>query len=352
MARKVAVVTGITGQDGSYLAENLLAKGYEVHGLRRRSSTFNTSRIDHIYRDPLETRSNFFLHYGDMSDSTSLIRLLTLAKPTEIYNLGAQSHVAVSFETPEYTAESSGLGALRLLEAIRTTQLDGVCKFYQASTSELFGGLSKESFSESSPLRPRSPYAASKLFAYWTTINYREAYGIWASNGILFNHESPRRGETFVTRKITRGLARIKYGLQSNLVLGNLDATRDWGHAKDFVEAMTLMMQQKTPDDFVIATGESHSVREFATLAANEIGIDLKWIGSGINESAVDQNGKTFITLDKGYERPTEVMNLLGDYSKAKRILGWEPTISFAELVKEMALHDDFLASNEASRKN
>lgn len=348
MTRKVAAITGITGQDGSYLAELLISKGYEVHGLRRRSSSFNTARIEHLYLDPFEKKSNFFLHYGDMTDTTSLSRFLTLVKPTEIYNLAAQSHVAVSFETPEYTAETGGLGTLRLLESMRSSNLLENTKFYQASTSELFGGLENVPLNEKSAFRPRSPYASAKLYSYWTTVNYREAYKLWAANGILFNHESPRRGETFVTRKITRGLARVKYGLQSHLVLGNLDATRDWGHAKDFVNAMWLMLQQNVPEDFVIATGKSHSVREFATLAAKEIGIELTWVGKGINEYATDQKGRTVITLDKGYERPTEVNDLLGDYSKAKKILGWEPKISFPELVKEMALHDDFLAEKEA----
>jgi GDPmannose 4,6-dehydratase len=275
---------------------------------------------------------------------------LSEVRPTEIYNLAAQSHVAVSFETPEYTAETGGLGALRILEAIRATNLVSSTKFYQASTSELFGGLDNVPLNEKSAFRPRSPYASAKLYSYWTTVNYREAYGIWAANGILFNHESPRRGETFVTRKITRGLARVKHGLQSHLVLGNLNATRDWGHAKDFVNAMWLMLQQNEPDDFVIATGESHSVREFATLAATEIGIELQWKGSGSEEVALDQNGQTVITLDKGYERPTEVMNLLGDFSKAKKTLNWKPTILFKDLVKEMALHDDLLASQESLR--
>lgn len=350
VTKKIAAITGITGQDGSYLAELLLSKGYEVHGLRRRSSSFNTGRIEHLYLDPFEQKTDFFLHYGDMADSTSITRFLSEVRPTEIYNLAAQSHVAVSFETPEYTAETGGIGALRILEAIRATNLVSSTKFYQASTSELFGGLDNVPLNEKSAFRPRSPYASAKLYSYWTTVNYREAYGIWAANGILFNHESPRRGETFVTRKITRGLARVKHGLQSHLVLGNLNATRDWGHAKDFVNAMWLMLQQNAPDDFVIATGESHSVREFATLAAAEIGIELEWKGSGSEEVALDQNGKTVITLDKGYERPTEVMNLLGDFSKAKKTLNWKPTISFKDLVKEMALHDDLIASQESLR--
>ena len=352
MTSKVAVVTGITGQDGSYLAELLLSKGYEVHGLRRRSSTFNTSRIDHLYSDPFQEKSNFFLHYGDMSDSTSLIRMLSLSKPVEIYNLGAQSHVAVSFETPEYTAESSGLGTLRLLEAIRTSNLAESCKFYQASTSELFGGLSNEAYSEKSEFRPRSPYAASKLFAYWTTVNYREAYNIWAANGILFNHESPRRGETFVTRKITRGLSRIKHGLQDKLVLGNLDAERDWGHAKDYVEAMWLMMQQEKPEDFVISTGAKHSVRDFVNYSAAALGMKIKWDGEGKDERVLDISGKTILSLDSGYERPTEVNQLLGDSSKARSILGWSPKISFEDLVIEMTKADELLAISEKNLRN
>ena len=340
MTRKVAAITGITGQDGSYLAELLLSEGYEVHGLRRRSSSFNTGRINHLYSDPFESESNLVLHYGDMSDSTSLIKFLNDSQPTEIYNLAAQSHVAVSFETPEYTAETSGLGALRLLEAMRTVGLSQTCKFYQASTSELFGGLSIDAYDELSSLRPRSPYAAAKLFAYWTTINYRESYGMWAANGILFNHESPRRGETFVTRKITRALTRIKYGLQKHLVLGNLDATRDWGHASDYVRAMWLMMGKEIPVDYVIATGQSHSVREFVNCVAKELNLDLIWQGDGLNEQALNKNGDVLISVDKGYWRPSEVENLLGDATKAREELGWEPKVSFQALVSEMVKND------------
>lgn len=350
MTKKVAAITGITGQDGSYLAELLLAEGYEVHGLRRRSSSFNSGRINHLYSDPFEKRSRFVLHYGDMSDSTSLIKFLNDSQPTEIYNLAAQSHVAVSFETPEYTAETSGLGALRLLEAMRTVGISETSKFYQASTSELFGGLSKDPYNEESALRPRSPYASAKLFAYWTTINYRESYGMWAANGILFNHESPRRGETFVTRKITRALSRIKYGLQNHLVLGNLDATRDWGHASDYVKAMWLMMGKETPTDYVIATGHSYSVREFVTCVAAELGLDLTWAGSGLEEQGLNKDGKVIVSVDKGYWRPSEVADLLGDASKARLELGWEPQISFESLVSGMVRNDEQACIQELSR--
>ncbi len=341
MTRKVAAITGITGQDGSYLAELLLSEGYEVHGLRRRSSSFNTARINHLYTDPFEKESRLFLHYGDMSDSTSLIKFLNDSRPTEVYNLAAQSHVAVSFETPEYTAETSGLGALRILEAMRTVGIAQESKFYQASTSELFGGLSKDPYDELSSLRPRSPYATAKLFAYWTTINYRESYGMWAANGILFNHESPRRGETFVTRKITRALSRIKHGLQNHLVLGNLDATRDWGHASDYVRAMWLMMGQETPSDYVIATGHSYSVREFVSYAAAELGVDLCWVGSGLDEQGLNKDGEVIVSVDKGYWRPSEVANLLGDAARARKELNWEPKVSFETLVSEMVRNDE-----------
>lgn len=352
MSRKVAAITGITGQDGSYLAELLLSEGYEVHGLRRRSSSFNTERINHLYSDPFESKSKFNLHYGDMSDSTSLIKFLDDSKPTEIYNLAAQSHVAVSFETPEYTAEASGLGALRLLEAMRTVGITQSCKFYQASTSELFGGESKDSYNEFSALRPRSPYASAKLFAYWTTINYRESYGMWAANGILFNHESPRRGETFVTRKITRALTRIKYGLQRNLVLGNLDATRDWGHASDYVKAMWLMMNREVPNDYVIATGQSYSVRDFINLSARQLDLDLTWKGFGLDEQGLNGKGEVIISVDKGYWRPSEVSDLLGDATKARLELGWEPQISFQSLVAEMIKHDEEACIQELQNRN
>jgi GDPmannose 4,6-dehydratase len=340
MTKKVAAITGITGQDGSYLAELLLSKGYEVHGLRRRSSTLNTGRIDHLYKDPFESKTEFYLHYGDMSDSLSLINFLTAVKPDEIYNLAAQSHVGVSFENPEYTANAGALGCLRLLEAVRLSRLSRTTKFYQASTSEMYGGLQAEALSEISPFSPRSPYAVAKLYAYWTTINYRSAYGLHASNGILFNHESPRRGETFLTRKVTKGLARIAFGRLNHLTLGNLDAERDWGHAKDYVEAMWLMLQQEEPSDYVIATGKSCSVRDFVTMAAKEYAIELTWHGTGTEEKAFNKNGDIVITVDPTYFRPLEVDFLLGDPSKAKSQLLWEPKYSLEDLVQEMCRYD------------
>jgi len=350
VTKKIAAITGITGQDGSYLAELLLEKGYEVHGLRRRSSSFNSQRIEQIYKDPLEYSTNLHLHYGDITDSSSLNRFLSIAKPDEIYNLAAQSHVGVSFETPEYTAETAALGPLKLLESMRS--LGGIeqAKFYQASTSELFGGISKNAFNETSLMVPRSPYAAAKLMAYWTTINYREAYGFWAVNGILFNHESPRRGETFVSRKITRGLSRIKHGLQNHLVLGNLDATRDWGHARDYVVAMWKMMQIEKPIDMVISTGQSHSVREFVQIAAELLDIPIYWEGVGLNERGFLQNGQEIIKVDKGYFRPTEVSDLLGDSKLARETLDWRPTTSFRELIKEMVDSDEKLALRDLGK--
>ncbi len=332
---KKAVITGVTGQDGAYLAEFLLNKGYEVHGIKRRTSLFNTARIDHLFHDEHEGQTHFHLHHGDMTDSSSLIHILSKVRPDEVYNLAAQSHVAVSFEEPEYTANSDAMGALRLLEAIRTLGLEKTTRYYQASTSELYGGIYKEAQSETTPFYPRSPYAAAKLYAYWITVNYREAYGIFACNGILFNHESPIRGETFVTRKITRALARIKLGKQKTLYLGNLDALRDWGHAKDYVEAMWLMLQQPKPEDFVIATGEQHSVREFVELVGKELGMKIDWQGKGVNEVGLC-NGQEIVKVDQRYFRPTEVETLLGDASKAKSKLNWQPKISFAQLVKEM----------------
>ncbi|MDD3519451.1 MAG: GDP-mannose 4,6-dehydratase [Chromatiales bacterium] len=340
MTTKKALITGITGQDGAYLAEFLLKKGYEVHGIKRRSSLFNTDRIDHLYQDPHESDRRFILHHGDMTDSSSLIRIVQAVRPDEIYNLAAQSHVAVSFEEPEYTADSDALGALRLLEAIRILGLEGKTRYYQASTSELFGKVQETPQRETTPFYPRSPYAAAKLYAYWITVNYREAYGMYACNGILFNHESPVRGETFVTRKITRALARIKLGLQDCLYLGNLDALRDWGHAADFVEMMWLMLQQDTPDDFVIATGEQHSVRDFVDAAAAELGMHIEWRGKGVDEKGYDAHGRCVVAVDPRYFRPTEVETLLGDPSKAKERLGWAPRVRFAELVAEMVRED------------
>jgi GDPmannose 4,6-dehydratase len=337
---KRALITGITGQDGAYLAELLLEKGYEVHGIRRRSSLFNTDRIDHLYQDPHEKGTRLFLHYGDMTDSSSLIRIIQQVQPHEIYNLAAQSHVAVSFEEPEYTANSDALGALRILEAIRLLGLEKTTRFYQASTSELYGLVQETPQRESTPFYPRSPYAVAKLYAYWITVNYREAYNIYACNGILFNHESPVRGETFVTRKITRALARIKLGLQDCVYLGNLDAKRDWGHAKDYVEMQWLMLQQNIPEDFVIATGIQYSVRDFVNAAASELGLKITWQGEGVNEKGYDANGKCVVAVDKGYFRPTEVETLLGDPIKAKQKLGWTPKISFQELVSEMVRED------------
>lgn len=337
---KVALITGITGQDGAYLAEFLLNKGYIVHGIKRRSSLFNTDRIDHLYQDRHDKGVRFFLHHGDMTDSSSLIRIIQQTKPDEIYNLAAQSHVAVSFEEPEYTANSDALGVLRLLEAIRILGLEKKTRFYQASTSELYGLVQEIPQKESTPFYPRSPYAVAKLYGYWIVVNYREAYGIYACNGILFNHESPIRGETFVTRKITRALARIKLGLQDCLFLGNLDAKRDWGHAKDYVEMQWLMLQQDNPEDFVIATGVQYSVRDFVNAAAEELEIQIRWEGSGVDEKGYDSNGKVIVAVDPRYFRPTEVETLLGDPSKAQNKLGWKPKITFDELVTEMVRED------------
>ncbi|MBT9538259.1 GDP-mannose 4,6-dehydratase [Thiobacillus sp.] len=337
---KKALITGVTGQDGAYLAEFLLGKGYEVHGIKRRTSLFNTDRIDHLYEGPEVTKRKFILHHGDLTDSSSLIRIIQQVQPDEIYNLAAQSHVAVSFEEPEYTANSDALGALRILEAIRILGLEKKTRFYQASTSELFGLVQEIPQKETTPFYPRSPYACAKLYAYWITINYREAYGMYACNGILFNHESPIRGETFVTRKITRALARIKLGLQDCLFLGNMDAKRDWGHAKDYVEMQWLMLQQDQAEDFVIATGVQFSVRDFVDAAAKELGMQIRWEGTGIDEKGYDANGKCIVAVDARYFRPTEVETLLGDPSKAKNKLGWTPKISFAELVAEMVRED------------
>ena len=334
--KKTALITGITGQDGAYLAEFLLGKGYVVHGIKRRSSLFNTDRIDHLYQDPHLGKRRFILHYGDLSDSCSLLHTIQTVQPDEIYNLGAQSHVKVSFEQPEYTANVDGLGALRILEAIRILGAEKKMRFYQASTSELYGLVQQTPQTEKTPFYPRSPYAVAKLYAYWITVNYREAYGIYACNGILFNHESPLRGETFVTRKITRGLARIKLGLQDKLYLGNLSAQRDWGHARDYVEMQWRMLQREQPEDFVIATGIQHSVREFVTLAAEIIGIKLRWQGKGVEEIGVDQKGVAVVAVDPTYFRPTEVETLLGDPSYAHQRLAWKPTTSFEDLVKEM----------------
>ena len=338
--KKVALITGVTGQDGAYLAELLLEKSYEVHGIKRRSSLFNTERIDHLYQDPHVENRNFILHYGDLTDSSNLIRVLQQVKPDEIYNLAAQSHVAVSFEEAEYTANADALGALRLLEAIRILGLSKTTRFYQASTSELYGLCKESPQNEETPFHPRSPYGVAKIYAYWITVNYREAYGIYACNGILFNHESPLRGETFVTRKITRALSRIKLGLQDCLYLGNLDAKRDWGHARDYVEMQWLMLQQEEPEDFVIATGEQHSVREFVEIAAKELGIEVHWQGRGSEEKGYDGQGKCIVAVDPRYFRPAEVASLLGDASKAREKLHWQPRISFKELVSEMVRED------------
>ncbi|MGY5332433.1 MULTISPECIES: GDP-mannose 4,6-dehydratase [unclassified Pseudomonas] len=345
--KKTALITGVTGQDGAYLAELLLSKNYEVHGIKRRSSLINTDRIDHLYQDPHEPDQRFILHYGDMTDSSSLIRIIQQVQPDEIYNLAAQSHVAVSFEEPEYTANSDALGALRILEAIRILGLEKKTRFYQASTSELYGLVQEIPQKESTPFYPRSPYAVAKLYAYWITVNYREAYGMYACNGILFNHESPIRGETFVTRKITRALARIKLGLQDCLYLGNIDAKRDWGHAKDYVEMQWLMLQQETPEDFVIATGVQYSVREFVELAAEKIGITITWKGQGVDEKGFDEKGNCIVSIDPRYFRPTEVETLLGDASKARKILNWTPKITFKELVSEMMLEDMKIAERD-----
>jgi GDPmannose 4,6-dehydratase len=350
--RKIALITGITGQDGAYLAEFLLEKGYEVHGLKRRTSLFNTDRIDHLYHDPHEKDIRFFLHHGDMTDSSSLIHIIQKIKPDEIYNLAAQSHVAVSFEEPEYTANSDALGALRILEAIRILGLEKKTRYYQASTSELFGKVQEIPQTETTPFYPRSPYAVAKLYAYWITVNYREAYGMYACNGILFNHESPIRGETFVTRKITRALSRIKLGLQECLYLGNLDAKRDWGHAKDYVEMQWLMLQQDNPEDFVIATGEQYSVRDFVDAAAIELGMNIHWKGKGAEEKGYNDKGECIIAVDPRYFRPTEVETLLGDPAKAKEQLGWVPKISFNELVAEMVREDLKSAERDELVKN
>jgi GDPmannose 4,6-dehydratase len=346
---KRALITGITGQDGAYLAELLLGKGYQVHGVKRRASSFNTDRIDHLYRDPHEKDRRMILHYGDLTDATNLIRIVQEVRPDEIYNLAAQSHVAVSFETAEYTANSDALGTLRLLEAVRICGLSATTRFYQASSSEMFGKVVETPQRETTPFYPRSPYAAAKVYAYWITVNYREAYGLFACNGILFNHESPVRGETFVTRKVTRGLARIKAGLDDCLYLGNLDALRDWGHARDFVHAQWLMLQQPKAEDYVIATGEQHSVREFVQRAADALGLTLRWRGTGIEEHAINaETGRTIVRVDPRYFRPTEVDTLLGDSSKARRQLGWAPQVTFTELVREMVQSDWQLAQRDA----
>ena len=338
---KRALITGITGQDGAYLAEFLLGKGYEVHGIKRRASSFNTGRVDHLYKDPHEKDVRFFMHYGDLTDATNLIRIIQEVQPEEIYNLAAQSHVMVSFETPEYTANADALGALRILEAIRILKLEEKTRFYQASTSELFGKVREVPQNENTPFYPRSPYGVAKLYAYWITVNYREAYGIYACNGILFNHESPIRGETFVTRKITRAMARIKLGLQECLYIGNLDAKRDWGHAADYVEMQWLMLQQEEPEDFVIATGKQHSVKEVIETSARQLDISIRWEGNGVEEKGVnEENNKIIVAVDPGYFRPTEVDNLLGDASKAREKLGWEPRISFQQLISEMVIED------------
>jgi GDPmannose 4,6-dehydratase len=337
---KRALITGITGQDGAYLAEFLLKKGYEVHGLKRRTSLFNTDRIDHLYQDPHEKIVRFFLHHGDMTDSSSLMHIIQKVQPDEIYNLAAQSHVAVSFEEPEYTANSDALGALRILESIRILGMEKKTRFYQASTSELYGLVQETPQKETTPFYPRSPYAVAKLYAYWITVNYREAYGMYACNGILFNHESPTRGETFVTRKITRALARIKLGLQDCLYLGNLNAKRDWGHAKDYIEMQWLMLQQEKPEDYVIASGEQYSVRDFVNASAAELGISIVWKGEGADEKGYDESGRCIISVDPRYFRPTEVETLLGDASKARAKLGWTPKITFRDLVAEMVRQD------------
>ncbi len=347
--KKTALITGITGQDGAYLAEFLLQKGYQVHGIKRRASLFNTDRVDHLYQDPHVKNRDFVLHYGDLTDSTNLIRIVQQTQPDEIYNLAAQSHVQVSFETPEYTADADAMGTLRLLEAIRILGLERKTRFYQASTSELYGKVQEIPQKETTPFYPRSPYAVAKLYAYWITVNYREAYGIYGCNGILFNHESPLRGETFVTRKITRAIARIKLGLQECLYLGNLDAKRDWGHARDYVEMQWLMLQQDEPDDYVIATGVQYTVREFVTAAAQELGIAIRWEGQGVDEKGYDvATGKCIVAVDERYFRPTEVETLLGDPTKAKTKLGWVPKITFEELVREMVREDLTAAERDA----
>jgi GDPmannose 4,6-dehydratase len=351
MNEKIAMITGATGQDGAYLAEFLLTKGYVVHGVKRRSSSFNTARVDHLYHDVHEKGPAFHLHYGDLTDATNLIRLVQEIQPTEIYNLAAQSHVLVSFETPEYTANADALGTLRLLEAIRILKREGVTRFYQASTSELYGDVQETPQRETTPFRPRSPYGVAKLYAYWITVNYREAYGMHASNGILFNHEGPTRGETFVTRKITRAVAAITHGRQEMLHLGNLDAMRDWGHARDYVEGMWLILQQDKPDDYLLATGETHSVREFVTLAFAHVGRKIAWRGRGVDERGIDtQTGELLVSVDARYFRPTEVDRLLGDPTKARECLGWRHTTRFPELVSEMVNSDLVLLEREAPR--
>jgi GDPmannose 4,6-dehydratase len=353
LAEKIALITGVTGQDGAYLSRLLLEKGYVVHGIKRRSSSFNTSRIDDLYIDPHERGTQFFLHYGDLTDATNLIRILQETQPDEIYNLAAQSHVQVSFETPEYTANADALGTLRLLEAIRILRMEQRVKFYQASTSELYGKVQEKPQRETTPFYPRSPYAAAKLYAYWITVNYREAYGIHGSNGILFNHEGPTRGETFVSRKITRAVAAIEHGLQRRLYIGNLDAKRDWGHAADFANGMWLMLQQSEPDDYVLATGKSHSVREFIELAFGQVGRHIVWQGEGVDETGLDAaTGKDLIRVDTRYFRPTEVEELVGDASKAARRLGWRATTSFEELVAEMVQSDLVAVQSEAWRRD
>ena len=353
MTNKVALITGVTGQDGAYLAELLVSKGYVVHGVKRRSSSFNSERIDHLYVDPHQPAVRFFLHYGDVTDATNLIRLVQEVQPTEIYNLAAQSHVNVSFETPEYTANADALGPLRLLEAIRILRLEKTTRFYQASTSELFGKVKEIPQRETTPFCPRSPYGAAKLYAYWITVNYREAYGFYASNGILFNHESPIRGETFVTRKISRGVAAIHLGLQENLYLGNLDAKRDWGHARDYAEGMWRILQQAEADDFILGTGESHSVREFVELAFREVGIRVAWRGRGMDETGIDAaSQRVLVKIDRRYFRPTEVDHLVSDPSKARQQLGWRHTVSFKELVTEMVQADVETVKLEAGRRN
>lgn len=347
MTQKIALITGITGQDGSYLAELLLEKGYVVHGIKRRASSFNTARIDHLHHDSHEGRGQFFLHHGDLTDSSNIASLIHKIQPDEIYNLAAMSHVAVSFESPEYTADVDAVGPLRILEAIRTLELEKKTRFYQASTSELYGLVQETPQKETTPFYPRSPYAVAKLYAYWITVNYREAYGMFACNGILFNHESPVRGENFVTRKITSALARIKLGLQEHLYLGNLNALRDWGHAKDYVEMQWLMLQQEQPEDFVIATGIQYSVRDFVNIASKELGIEMRWEGEGLAEKGFDDTGKCIVSVDPRYFRPSEVETLLGDPSKAKAKLGWEPKITFGELVREMVCKDLKLAERD-----
>lgn len=349
MTQKVALITGITGQDGAYLAEFLLSKGYVVHGIKRRTSLINTHRIDHLYQDPHVDDRRLILHYGDMTDSSSLARILQISQPDEIYNLAAQSHVAVSFEEPEYTANSDALGTLRLLEAIRILGLQHKARFYQASTSEMYGKVLETPQTESTPFYPRSPYGVAKLYAYWIAVNYREAYGMFACNGILFNHESPTRGETFVTRKITQALARIALGSDETLFLGNLDARRDWGHARDYVEAQWMMLQHHQPEDFVIATGEQHSVRRFAEMAALELGIPIRWHGSGLDEVGIDPTGRVVVRIDPRYFRPTEVDSLQGDASKARRLLGWKPKIGLSELIREM-VEVDFKIAQAGNR--